>query len=217
MILVYEEDSFVIANKPHGLPTVPLKKNPQQDTLLSRVGLLCPKVLEVVGKNEWERGALHRLDTDTSGLVVFAKTQEFYDYLLKEQAEGRFVKTYRADTDGDTEETGISSYFRSFGEGRRKVKVEMDYRKADSPILYTTTISKKERGVYMCTITRGFRHQIRSHLSYLSCPIKGDKLYNPSVLPTSTEPLMLDCQKVSFFLPDGRVFTFDKTTSDRLQ
>lgn len=210
MIILYEEESFLIADKIHGLPTVPLKRNPDQDTLLKRVGALCPSVLEVKGKNEWEKGALHRLDTDTSGLVVFAKTQDFYDFLLSEQRDGRFEKTYRADTDGDTEEKEISSFFRSFGEGRRRVKVEMDERRADSPVLYTTIISRKEKGVYLCTITRGFRHQIRSHLAYLSCPIKGDRLYNPQVLPTSTEPLLLDCQKVSFHRPDGSFFTFDK-------
>lgn len=210
MIILYEEESFIIADKIHGLPTVPLKRNPDQDTLLKRVGAICHSVMDVKGKNEWEKGALHRLDTDTSGLVVFAKTQGFYDFLLSEQRDGRFEKTYRADTDGDTVEREISSFFRSFGEGRRKVKVEMDERRADSPVLYTTVISRKEKGVYLCTITRGFRHQIRSHLAYLSCPIKGDRLYNPQVLPTSTEPLLLDCQKVSFYRPDGSFFTFDK-------
>lgn len=208
MSILFENDSFLIADKIHGLPTVPLKKTPDQDTLLSRVGKLCPAVLSVRGKNEWEKGALHRLDTDTSGLVVFAKTQAFYDYLSREQNEGRFVKTYRADTDGDTEEKEISSYFRAFGEGRRRVKVETDIRKADSPVLYTTEIERKEKGVYMCTITRGFRHQIRCHLAYLNCPIKGDRLYNTGI---SSPVLLLDCQSVSFTLPDKKIFTFDKT------
>lgn len=208
MSILYEDESFIIADKIHGLPTVPLKKNPDQDTLLSRTGKICPAVLCVKGKNEWEGGALHRLDTDTSGLVVFAKTQDFYDYLLSEQSKGRFVKTYRADTDGDTDEKKISSYFRAFGEGRVRVKVEFDIKKADSPVLYTTEILRKEKGVYMCTITRGFRHQIRSHLAYLNCPIKGDRLYNSGASLTDT--LMLDCQRISFRHPDGTVFTFDK-------
>ncbi|MCR4676191.1 MAG: RNA pseudouridine synthase [Sphaerochaetaceae bacterium] len=194
-LILYEDRDFIIADKPHGLPTVPLKRDLQQETLLKEVSVLYPEVLHSYGRNYWEGGALHRLDTDTSGLVIFARNQAFYDYLFGEQLNDRFVKQYRADTDGDTEEREISSYFRAFGEGRKRVKVELNPEKADSPVLYRTTIEKKESGVYSCTITRGFRHQIRAHLAYLGCPIKGDRLYNPEN-PGSV--LLLDCQSVSF-------------------
>ena len=215
---VYESEDFLIADKPHGIPTVPLKGQKPDATLLGMVSTQNPEVLNVCGKNPWEGGTCHRLDTATAGLVVFARTQAFYEYIQEIQQADLFVKTYRANTvESDNlkgsdiriegnKEFRIVSYFRSFGKGSRAVRPVQDIRRADSHVLYTTT-AIKSGDVFTCTITRGFRHQIRSHLAWIGHPVKGDCLYGTG---NDGDTLELDCLQVRFPLPDGRPFFFAK-------
>ncbi len=194
--IVYVDSDFLIAFKDHVTSTVPLKCKKTGDTLLDFVASDYPEVLAVSGKNPWEGGALHRLDNQTSGLVVFARTQHFYDKLSTYQKEGEFVKIYRAETDGfKVEKKKISSYFRAFGPKRKMVKAESDISKSDNQVLYTTEINEVGDGIFECIIAKGFRHQIRVHLASCGCPIKGDRLYNPS---SAEEYMHLECFQVSW-------------------
>ena len=223
-LILYSCDSFVIADKMHGIPTVPLKAQSPEGTLLGMVAALFPDVMDVVGRNAWEHGAVHRLDTATAGLVVFARTQEVYDHILKVQTEGLFSKTYLAVTRCDPRLKGldveipaggsvdVSSYFRSFGPGGRQVRPTLDERRSDSGVLYTTKIErlpsdKDGFDCFRCTITRGFRHQIRAHLAWIGHPIAGDPLYGDG---TTSDTLELDCIQISLPLPDGKPFSFRK-------
>ena len=217
-LIVFESEDFLIADKPHGIPTVPLKGQNPDGTLLGMVRKQYPEVLNVCGRNSWEGGTCHRLDTATAGIVVFARTQTFYDYLQGIQQADLFVKTYRAETvenDSlkgldikieDNREFRIMSYFRAYGKGSKAVRPIQDIRRADSPVLYTTMAIKNGED-FTCTISRGFRHQIRAHLAWIGYPIKGDCLYGTGI---ETDTMELDCLKVQFPLPDGKPFFFAK-------
>ena len=217
-LIVFESEDFLIADKPHAVPTVPLKGQKPDGTLLGMVSERYPEVADVCGRNSWEGGTCHRLDTATAGLVVFARTQTFYDYLQEIQQADLFVKTYRAETIEndflkgsdikieDNREFRIMSYFRAYGKGSKAVRPVQDIRRADSPVLYTTT-AVKDGESFTCTITRGFRHQIRAHLAWIGHPIMGDCLYGTG---SGTDTLELDCLKVQFPLPDGKPFFFAK-------
>lgn len=212
MLIRYECSDFLIAFKPHNLPTVPLK-NQQEKTLLSLVAEKYPEVMQVCGKNNWEGSALHRLDTATEGLVIFARNQAFYNYLQKIQNEDKLIKTYKAVCNGKPEKEihKIQTYFRSFGPRGSMVKPETDKEKSDNGRLYTTnienSISDGSFTVFECKITRGFRHQIRAHLSYIGCPIVGDKLYGNT---EEKGDLLLTCTGVSFPENDDTVFNFNE-------
>ena len=217
-LIVFESEDFLIADKPHAVPTVPLKGQNPDGTLLGMVSARYPEVADVCGRNPWEGGTCHRLDTATAGLVVFARTQAFYDYLQEIQQADLFVKTYRAETIEndflkgsdikieDNREFRIMSYFRAYGKGSKAVRPVQDIRRADSSVLYTTT-AVKDGESFTCTITRGFRHQIRAHLAWIGHPIMGDCLYGTG---SGTDTLELDCLKVQFPLPDGKPFFFAK-------
>ena len=217
-LIVFESEDFLIADKPHAVPTVPLKGQNPDGTLLGMVSARYPEVADVCGRNPWEGGTCHRLDTATAGLVVFARTRTFYDYLQEIQQADLFVKTYRAETIEsdflkgsdikieDNREFRIMSYFRAYGKGSKAVRPVQDIRRADSPVLYTTT-AVKDGESFTCTITRGFRHQIRAHLAWIGHPIMGDCLYGTG---SGTDTLELDCLKVQFPLPDGKPFFFAK-------
>jgi 23S rRNA pseudouridine1911/1915/1917 synthase len=175
--------------------TVPLKKSlPNEVSLLGLVAKEYPEVLQVQGKNPWEGGALHRLDYDTEGLVLFARTQRFYNHMIEEQEAGRFIKYYKAlvpNKPGETLPASISSGFRPYGKGRKTVrpvfqaeeteKKNTTQREATTQRQYTTYIEeinqKGEELELTIKLDKGFRHQIRCHLAYLGFPIIGDQVY----------------------------------------
>lgn len=227
--ILYSSESFVIADKSHGIPTVPLKGQSTEGTLLGQVAALFPDVMDVVGRNPWEHGAVHRLDTATGGLVVFARTQSFYDHLQRVQAAGSFKKTYVAHCFADDRLRGfdasfndaslnnassnkdgvaeISSYFRSYGPGAKQVRPTLDIKRADSEVLYTTIVKRLGESDFECTIARGFRHQIRAHLAWIGYPIVGDVLYGNG---KENDNLQLDCVSLSFPLENDKIFSFGK-------
>ena len=141
--LLAKTDSYLLVYKPPGLSTAPLFAN-EQNTLVHWIVSRFPEIGRVEGRKPIEGGLLHRLDSDTNGLVLFARNQAAYDNLIIQQAMGQFVKFYRAwctnMEDGGNEGgvgfpqlTGkpdlllqtpleISSAFRPYGPGRRQVR-----------------------------------------------------------------------------------------------
>lgn len=224
--LLYECPSFILMEKPHGLATVPLKKqadeNSPKETLLWHAADIAPQILDVHGKNPWEGGAIHRLDTATSGIVMFAKDQAFYDYMQETQQNNLFEKYYTAMTidndalkDIDINEKDstitITSYFRPFGLGAKQVRPTLDQRKAQPKQEYTT-LAKRNGNTFLCTITKGFRHQIRAHLAWTGHPIEGDRLYCEEDLQHKDEHtsnhMKLTCVGIAFRNQQGCIQAF---------
>ncbi len=188
-----EDEPFVILNKPRGLATAPLKDG--EDCALTQAVELFPQIKNVCGKKKIEYGLVHRIDTETGGLVLIAVTQEFYDYIQKEQAEGRFLKEYTAAVEKkecsslegfpvfDQKLNHVTSSFRPFGPKGREVRpvTSLSGRAAEKKggdKLYTTNITVTE-GKAVCSIANGYRHQVRCHLAWAGYPVKGDRIYNP--------------------------------------
>ncbi len=205
--LVYEDRDILVVNKPPNLPTVPLKTDPKDKlTLLGLVGRSFPEVLNVKGRNPWEGGVLHRLDTPTTGLVVIARNAEAFESLQYIQKTDLFIKEYRAKSSEHKEEllpgfppfpyedpylckgreVSIGSLFRRYGEHRKEVRPVL----ADSPkhllekatgSWYLTKVwyNGQENGThtFICRLSSGFRHQVRSHLAWSGWPLDGDTVY----------------------------------------
>lgn len=211
--VIYENRDLVIVNKVSGIPTAPLKGQ-NADTLLSRTGELFPEILKVKGFNEWEGGLIHRLDTPTSGLVMFARTQKAFDALLSQQRKDEIIKVYRARVSKSVETlpgfipyTGpdplnepalITSSFRSFGPKGASVRPLAPGEKGC--VVYTTDCVPESEDSVLCTITRGFRHQIRCHLAWTGHPLLGDTRYGAA----EAEEFGLEAIELSFMNPsDG--------------
>ncbi|MCH3916855.1 MAG: pseudouridine synthase [Spirochaetia bacterium] len=202
--VVYEDNDLLVVDKPAGLRTVPLKHDGSQaDTLLGHVSRRYPEVCSFSGYNAWENGVLHRLDTDTSGLVVIARNKECFDKLAYAQKAGLFWKEYVAicsteekkpvpegfpsyDLEDPKESGGVEvivgSMFRPYGKGRQRVAPvtsgcsRIIGRKA-SGRWYETRIVYLGNNRYSCRLNNGYRHQIRAHLAWSGHPLDGDLLY----------------------------------------
>ncbi len=218
--LVFEGPDTLVYWKESGIPTVPLKTTIDGRTLLSIAAAYHPEVRCCHGANEWEGGVIHRLDGVTKGLVLIARSQKAYDALMQQQKKDMIQKEYRAEvTQGRCIDEGfepfpsldpfegpsiISSCFRSFGPGGRSVRpVVVNRRYADGRI-YTTSVEPEGEGVLRCTITRGFRHQIRAHLAWAGYPIRGDVQYGG----VSSDDFGLEAVSISYIEPcSGRKLT----------
>ena len=177
--ILKETENYAVVYKPPKMHCVPIKKN-NTGTLL-----------------DWYNGhIMHRLDYETHGLVLFAKNDKSYEYFKDLQDRGEFVKEYSAicvRSDSLLETVfpfTIESYFRPFGPGRKLVRPVTDETKTKKEIVkdkggfYCTEIISLDGNVFTVRIKRGFRHQIRCHLSWIGCPILNDPLYpDPVSLP----------------------------------
>ena len=212
---------YLIIDKPAGLPSAPLNEDDKENAF-SQAAALYPQILNVQGKKSVEHGLLHRLDTATSGLMIIAATQECYDFLQEKQTQGKIIKTYTAECELQNKEYfegqtfTIQSYFRAYGPGRKEVRpVTKDSNKAalqkvEKQVLYTTQIQikhidkVKNTALVECTITKGYRHQIRCHLAWYGLPIINDLVYNPQAKnKKSTEQMHFCATKIQFEYPEG--------------
>ena len=219
-----KDSSFLIIKKPRGMPSAPLSEG-EKNCAVSVAASLFPSLKNVKGKKPYEYGLIHRLDTEASGLLLIAATDEAYAFFSEAQKKGDFIKTYRAlcsDDEGNAarlggfpkpvsmrplkagDEFSASSYFRAYGRGRKSVRpVTEDSNaaalKKKGRALYTTHIKIAERtreGVITeCSIARGFRHQVRCHLAWNGLPVVGDELYNARF---GGGPLEFECIALEF-------------------
>ena len=169
IFIVAETDDWAAVFKPHGMPSAPLVEG-EAGTLLSWFLGERPDSRAVAGRKPVERGLLHRLDTDTAGLVLVAKRQAAYDALLAGQEAGLFVKRYAAFSTRDSVTVWgfspgdsikelpenvsmngsgihIRSRFRPYGKGSRMVRPlfpgDRGYEAARDE--YTTEVESVER------------------------------------------------------------------------
>ena len=163
-------EPFVVLSKPAGLASAPLFAG--DPSALTECAKLFPVVNSVAGKKAVEGGLLHRIDTATSGLLLIASSQDFYDHIIAAQEKGLFVKGYRAECDvnADNAQTlgafppldaqaknpaalcglEVSSYFRPFGKGGKEVRPVLPtsnaaaLKKIGSKKIYSTKIVKAD-------------------------------------------------------------------------
>jgi 23S rRNA pseudouridine1911/1915/1917 synthase len=223
-----ETGGFLVVYKPPLLHSAPLRGGA---SLLDWCAERYPEVLTPRGPLPREGGLLHRLDYGTWGLVLLARTQEALDALRRRQQEGGFVKEYGALTDrvpqallpgfpprdpspgpSPTPPFAVASAFRPYGPGGRAVRpvlpgggsprrVALDQGRPYS----TEILERRDAGgarYFRVRIVRGFRHQIRCHLSWLGHPVLGDGLYGQAGGEgAGTGALMLKAQGLFFLDP----------------
>ena len=205
--VIFENQDILVFYKPKNIPTVPLKGQ-DSETLLSLAAADYPEILSPYGKNPWEGTILHRLDTPTSGLVLAARNKETFLSLSALQEKDEIKKVYMAQVSQTREidegfeafpfivkgkNLQIISSFRSFGPKGASVRPLWEKRKGDERI-YRTHVEYVSEERVKCTITRGFRHQIRSHLAWSGHPIVGDERYGGK----ENDFLLLEAVSISF-------------------
>lgn len=111
-------EPFVVLSKPAGLPSAPLAVG--DACALTECARLFPETMNVHGKKAVEGGLVHRIDTSTSGLLLVAASQGFYDHIIAAQEKGLFVKGYRSESDINAKNAQTLGGFPTLGKQAQK-------------------------------------------------------------------------------------------------
>lgn len=193
---IFRDDYLVIVEKPAGLSTQPLRQGGSV-ALADLVAQTYPEMKKVGGT---DLGAVHRLDRETSGLVVFARNQKTYEILRRLFSGGDIEKEYTAVVSSPVDDPKRLDWpIGSDPKSARRVKVyknlkEARRHKAQEAVTLVTPLTRNRLRIRIKT---GRRHQIRAHLAAWGCPILGDSLYGGQPAPR----LMLHASRLRFAHP----------------
>ena len=218
----YETADLVIVNKPAGLPVYSTKKAVREDSVLTWFLANYPQA-KTVGDPE-RPGIVHRLDKQTSGLLILAKTQTGFDFLSKLFRSRNIHKEYLTLVYGQTLCHGtIEKPLTKIGqEGRSKVRVDEHGKPAKTEFWAAEYYNKALDSFTLLRIKlhTGRTHQIRVHLASEKHPVMGDNLYGrpqSQILKEILPRQFLHASRLEFQIPDGTWIDVRSGLPDDLQ
>ena len=198
--ILYEDDDVIVVNKPSGLLTH--AKGGLSDE---------PTVAEIIRQKtsfatDTDRpGIIHRLDRDTSGLLIIAKNPESAAHLQRQFAERTAKKTYIAITDGKPKLNAAKIDLPIGRNPSAPSAFRIDPNGKPAQTTYHVLAKNDTQSLVELKPTTGRTHQLRVHLAHLNAPILGDRVYGKS----SDCRMMLHAQKLEITLPSGERKVFE--------
>lgn len=177
-------DSYLVVAKPAGQPTVPRRAG-ETGTLANALAARFPEVVGL-GRRPEDAGLVHRLDTETSGLLVVARTRPAHDRLVSALGAGEFDKRYLAVVSGaPPDDAGeVTLALVPGGRSGRHVTVAAGATAGRGAATRYRVVVRGARSLIEARASPAYRHQVRVHLATLGCPIVGDGLYGGAFEPS---------------------------------
>ncbi len=208
--VVYEDDDVLVINKPVGLVVHPAPGH-HSGTLVNAILHHVPGI--ATGGAE-RPGLVHRLDRDTSGLMVIAKSDRGYQALVKQWDERAVLKEYQALVHGlvGPGDATIDAPIARDRSHRQKMAVVRGGREAVSHF----TVNERFDGATLLDviIDTGRTHQIRVHLAFIGHPVVGDRVYGSTGNQFGAPRQMLHASRLGFALPKGEYTEFEAPLPD---
>ena len=189
LMVLHESKEILVVEKPAGMPTAPLRPG-EMGTLANALLGHYPE-LAGVGHSPREPGLVHRLDTDTSGVIVVARNTDAFEELAAALKSEKIEKTYVVvcESEGLPDEGTIEFPIANHPKDKRRVYPCIHPRDVmrNEPRPALTEYEVKERGprfaLVEVRIKKALRHQIRAHFAAIEHPLVGDKLYGGPEVP----------------------------------
>lgn len=173
--VVYEDDDVIVVNKPSGLVVHPAPGHPDR-TLVNALLFHCGASLSGVG-GALRPGIVHRIDRDTSGLIIAAKNDYAHQFLSAQLADHTLARTYECIVVGNLREDSgtVDAPIARDSRDRKRMAVVPGGRRA---VTHWTVLARYPGYTHVqCRLETGRTHQIRVHMAYLGHPILGDTVY----------------------------------------
>ena len=206
--ILYEDDDVIVVNKPSGLLTHAKGGLSDESTVAE---IIRPKTSFATDTDR--PGIVHRLDRDTSGLLIIAKNPESAAHLQRQFAERTAKKTYIAITDGKPKLNAAKIDLPIGRNPSVPSTFRIDPNGKPAQTTYHVLAKNNTQSLVELKPTTGRTHQLRVHLAHLNAPILGDRVYGKS----SDCRMMLHAQKLEITLPSGERKVFEAIVPDEFK
>ena len=206
--ILYEDDDVIVVNKPSGLLTHAKGGLSDEPTVAE---IIRPKTSFATDTDR--PGIVHRLDRDTSGLLIIAKNPESAAHLQRQFAERTAKKTYIAITDGKPKLNAAKIDLPIGRNPSAPSTFRIDPNGKPAQTTYHVLAENDAQSLVKLKPTTGRTHQLRVHLAHLNAPILGDRVYGKS----SDCRMMLHAQKLEITLPSGERKVFEAAIPDEFR
>lgn len=205
--IIYEGDDLLVINKPSGLVVHPAPGH-YQDTLVNGLLAYSNKLSDING--EFRPGIVHRIDKDTSGLLVVCKNNETHEALANQLSDKTLFRQYLAIVHGEIEEDEGEIIAPIGRDPRDRVKMAVVAKNSKEAQTNFKVLERYEHYTLVsCNLLTGRTHQIRVHFDFINYPLVGDPLYG--IKPTiDTKGQALHAYKLGFIHPrSGEYMEFE--------
>ena len=231
--IVYEDENVIVLNKPASL-TVHPSATQKSGTLIN--GLLAhypplksvgdPSLRQAQGKlgsgqENLRPGLVHRLDKDTSGLMIVAKSNSAFEWLKKQFQERKVTKKYLALVVGRPKKSSgeIKTFIVRSKSDPTKQRISVTPEDREAITHYKTFKKFKDFTLLEIQPKTGRMHQIRVHMAWLGNPVAGDLKYGPkkAPIPSGLKRQFLHAAYLKIKLPDGKIKEFESPLPEDLK
>ena len=213
--IVYEDENMLVVNKPSGMLTHP--------TLQEMNGTLVNALLYKYGDNlsdingEFRRGILHRLDRNTSGLLMIAKNNNTHEFLVNKMKNKEITKKYLAIVKGVIEQDNFEINKPIGRNPNQPHKMAVTENGKESISIVKVLRRFSDATLIEVQLITGRTHQIRVHLMSIGHPVYNDTLYGFGKMKIKTQEQVLQSYKLSFPRPyDGKVIEIEIPQDEKI-
>ena len=215
--IIFENEDLMVVNKPAGMVVHPAAGH-TSGTLVHAALAHAPEMEGIGG--EKRPGVVHRLDKDTSGLIILAKNDQAHRFLQEQFKQRKTEKTYLALVDGKppTPAGRIEAPVGRDSVHRKLMTVTGIKKGREAVSEYRTLESFKQHTLLEVHPLTGRTHQIRVHMTFLGCPVAGDTVYGHRNASVPLKRQFLHATRLSILLPgDAKRRTFEAPLPDELE
>ncbi len=202
--IIYEDSDLLVVNKPKGMVVHPAAGNPD-GTLVNALLSHCGDSLSGIN-GVMRPGILHRIDKNTSGLLMVAKNDNSHNFLAEQIKSHSFTRVYHAMVYGTPKENeaDIVAPIARHPKERKKMAVVAGGREAKTH--YRVIENFGEFSYVELRLFTGRTHQIRVHMAYIGHPVAGDDVYGPRKVIKSLGGQCLHAKKLGFIHPKTKEY-----------
>ncbi len=203
--IVYEDEFLLVVNKPKGMVVHPAPGN-YSGTLVNALLYHCKDSLSGIN-GVMRPGIVHRIDKDTSGLLMVAKNDISHNFLAEQIKEHSFIREYEAVVHGIIKEDNgtVNAPIGRHPVKRKQMAVTAENSKA--AVTHYSVISRGNAFTHIrCKLETGRTHQIRVHMAYLGHAVAGDTVYGPKKAAPNLSGQCLHAKKLGFIHPETKKY-----------